>query len=93
MRLYWKAKLVLKGAFELSNIGNSITRVSGGLQPNPALCEMPGVFTGGAPASDMAVNGHPEDIEPTQPVKIDSRPSAEKNSTRFIKRYLHKKVP
>jgi len=78
-----------KYMFDHSVVGKSITLPSGEINVNVAFSQMLGY-------SVQEMNGlkwqditHPEDIEPSQ-VEIDKLLRGEKESCRFIKRYLHK---
>lgn len=78
-----------KYVFDYSVVGKSITLPSGEVNVNVAFSQMLGY-------SVQEMNGlkwqditHPEDIEPSQ-VEIDKLLRGEKESSRFIKRYLHK---
>lgn len=78
-----------KYVFDYSVVGKSITLPSGEVNVNVAFSQMLGY-------SVQEMNGlkwqditHPEDIEQSQ-VEIDKLLRGEKESSRFIKRYLHK---
>ncbi|MBK8782666.1 MAG: PAS domain S-box protein [Anaerolineales bacterium] len=78
-----------KYIFDYSMIGKSITLPGGEVNVNRAFCEMLGY-----PAEELRNKkwqelSHPDDNEMTQKI-IDSILSGEKESARFIKRYLHK---
>jgi PAS domain S-box-containing protein len=78
-----------KHFFENSNVGQSITQVSGEISVNQAFCEMLGYSRQELQARKWQEITHPEDIELSQR-EIDCLLSGENNETRFIKRYLRK---
>jgi PAS domain S-box-containing protein len=78
-----------KHMFEYSNVGKSITQVSGEKSANRALCEMLGYSREELQSHKWQEITHPDDIELTQRV-TDALLSGEKDAARFTKRYLHK---
>ncbi len=78
-----------KYIFDHSVSGKSITLVSGEINVNQAFCEMLGYSSGELQNRNWQSITYPEDIELSQRV-IDQLLSGEKESTRFIKRYLRK---
>ena len=78
-----------KYVFDHSVIGKSITLPSGEINVNHALCEMLGYSQKELEHRTWQTITHPEDIAVTQDA-IDSLLSSQKESVRFIKRYLHK---
>jgi PAS domain S-box-containing protein len=78
-----------KYIFGHSVVGNSITHIDGTLEVNKAFCEMLGYSQHELVNKKWQEITHPEDIEPSNRV-IELLLSGEKESIRFIKRYLHK---
>jgi PAS domain S-box-containing protein len=78
-----------KYVFDHSVIGKSITLPSGEINVNHAMCEMLGYSQEELKHRTWQTITHPEDIAVTQDA-IDSLLSSQKESARFIKRYLHK---
>jgi PAS domain S-box-containing protein len=78
-----------KYIFDHSVIGKSITFPTGEIHVNEAFCKMLGYSSDTFEGRRWQDVSHPEDIELTQKV-VDSLLSGEKDSARFIKRYLHK---
>jgi PAS domain S-box-containing protein len=75
--------------FELSNVGKSITQLSGEIEANRALGEMLGYSLAELQHRTWQSITHPEDLELTQRM-IDTLLSGKQDSIRFTKRYLHK---
>jgi PAS domain S-box-containing protein len=78
-----------KYVFDHSNIGKSITSLSGEIQLNQAFCEMLGYSQDETHKQVWQHITHPDDIEASQTF-IAALLSGERDSGRFIKRYLHK---
>jgi PAS domain S-box-containing protein len=78
-----------KYIFTHSVIGKSITLPSGEINVNKAFCDLLGYSMEELEQAKWKDISHPDDYELTQKM-INSLISAEKDSTRFIKRYLHK---
>jgi PAS domain S-box-containing protein len=78
-----------KYLFEHSIIGKSLTRPSGEINVNQALCDMLGYSQAEMQNKKWQEITHPDDIELTQR-EVDKLLSGEQDSARFIKRYLHK---
>ena len=78
-----------KHFFENSNVGQSITQVTGEMRANRAFCEMLGYTLVELQAKKWQEITHPDDIEMTQH-EVDSLLSGEKDATRFTKRFLRK---
>ena len=79
-----------KYVFEYSVIGKSITLPSGELQVNKAFGDMLGYTQEELQNQRWQDITHPDDIELSQKV-TDALLSGEQDSTRFSKRYIHKK--
>jgi len=78
-----------KHVFEYANVGNSITQVSGEISVNRTFCAMLGYSPKELESKKWQEVTHPDDIALTQR-EIDRMLSGEKESVRFIKRYLKK---
>jgi PAS domain S-box-containing protein len=78
-----------KYVFDHSVIGKSITLPSGEIHVNNAFCEMLGYTSDELTETKWQDISHPDDIEPTNEA-LRSLLSGERDSARFIKRYLHK---
>ncbi len=78
-----------KYVFDNSVIGKSITLPSGEVNSNKALCEMLGYSQEELSKRRWQDITYPDDIELTQKA-LDSIISGEKDSARFVKRYIHK---
>jgi two-component system sensor histidine kinase/response regulator len=78
-----------KYVFEYSVVGKSITQFNGGMQVNNALCNMLGYSPQEMQDKKWQEITHPDDIELTQK-EIEALLSAEKESVRFVKRFIHK---
>ena len=78
-----------KYVFDYSVVGKSITQFDGGMQVNRALCSMLGYSVEEMLSQKWQDITHPADIELTQN-QIDSLLSGEKDSVRFVKRFIHK---
>ena len=78
-----------KYIFDHSLIGKSITLPSGEINVNRAFCEMLGYKPEELKKMNWADISHPADIELTNEA-LDLILSGEKDSVRFIKRYIHK---
>jgi len=78
-----------KYVFDHSAVGMSLTLPTGELRVNQAFCEMLGYSAQELQDRKWQDITHPEDIELTQSM-VDSLLSGEKQSIRFIKRYLSK---
>ena len=79
----------LKYVFDYSLVGKSITLPSGEINVNQAFCEMLGYTREELQNPRWQDITHPDDIELTRRA-MDSLLSGEKESARFIKRYMHK---
>ncbi len=77
-----------KYIFDHSVIGKSITFPSGEIHVNKAFCEMLGYKQEELEKTKWQDISHPDDIETTEEM-IRSLISGEKDTARFIKRYLH----
>ena len=75
--------------FDHSVIGKSLTLPSGEINVNKAFCEMLGYTQEELQNKKWQEITHADDIELSQK-KLDPLISGEKESTRFIKRYIHK---
>jgi PAS domain S-box-containing protein len=75
--------------FEHSVIGKSLTSPSGEMHVNPAFCKMVGYTPAELRSLHWSKITHPEDIELTQK-QIDALLRGERESVRFVKRFLHK---
>jgi PAS domain S-box-containing protein len=75
--------------FENSVIANSLTLASGRLDVNRAFCDLLGYTREELRGKTWREITHPDDIAPTQ-AAVDSLLAGEKDSTRFVKRYLRK---
>ncbi|MBK9990499.1 MAG: PAS domain S-box protein [Verrucomicrobia bacterium] len=75
--------------FEHSGVGKSLTRPSGAIQVNQAFCNLLGYSQAELQHRTWQEISHPADLELTQQA-VDALISGKQNSTRFIKRYLHK---
>ncbi|HEX5394123.1 MAG TPA: MASE3 domain-containing protein [Rhodocyclaceae bacterium] len=75
--------------FERSPIGKSITSPNGAIDVNRAFCEMLGYSAAELKNLRWQDITHPDDVIPTQQA-LDQLISGEKESTRFVKRYLRK---
>jgi len=78
-----------KYVFEHSVIGKSITLPTGEINVNQALCDMLGYSQAELQNRKWQEITHPDDVELTQN-KINALLSGEKESERFIKRFIHK---
>ncbi len=78
-----------KYVFDHSVIGKSITLVSGEINVNQAFSEMLGYSREELQNRKWQEISHPDDLELTQ-TEINALLSNQRESTRFIKRYLHK---
>ncbi len=78
-----------KHIFEYSNVGKSITQISGEIRINRTFCEMLGYSPQELQEKRWEEITHPDDIELTQR-EIDSLLSGEKDAVRFNKRFLKK---
>jgi PAS domain S-box-containing protein len=78
-----------KYIFDNSAIGKSITLTSGKINSNKALCEMLGYSEEELNILNWQDITHPDDIDLNQKA-LQPLLSGEKNSTRFVKRYIHK---
>ncbi len=78
-----------KHFFENSNVGQSITQVTGEMRTNRAFCEMLGYSQEELQAKKWQEITHPDDVEMTQH-EVDSLLSGGKDATRFTKRFLRK---
>jgi len=97
--LYKKEKLMLgklaeseaifKSVFESSNVGKSLTHVSGSVEPNAALCAMLGYTKEELELKRWQDLTPPEEIAGIEEI-IDALLSGEADSARFYKRYIRK---
>jgi len=78
-----------KYIFDHSVIGKSITFPTGEIHVNKTFCDMLGYSQKELEKTKWQDLSHPDDIEKTQKA-LNSVISGEKESARFIKRYLHK---
>ena len=78
-----------KYIFDHSAIGKSVTKPTGEISVNKAFCEMTGYSSEELMNTKWQDISHPDDIEMTQNV-MNSLLSGEKDSARFVKRYIHK---
>ncbi|PKN92393.1 MAG: hypothetical protein CVU44_14750 [Chloroflexi bacterium HGW-Chloroflexi-6] len=78
-----------KYIFEHSVIGKSITLINGEINVNQAFCDMLGYSPEELKKRTWQEISHPADLELTQ-TEINNLLSNQRESTRFIKRYLHK---
>ncbi|HET7831945.1 MAG TPA: PAS domain S-box protein [Gallionella sp.] len=78
-----------RSIFEYSPIGNSLTSLTGEMQPNKAFCDMLGYSREEFAARRWQAVSHPDDIESSQR-EMDRVLSGEQTVARFTKRYLHK---
>jgi PAS domain S-box-containing protein len=78
-----------KYIFDHSVIGKSITLPSGEINVNRAFCDMLGYTSEELVRRKWKEISHPDDIDLTQK-NLDLLLSGEKNSVRFVKRYIHK---
>jgi PAS domain S-box-containing protein len=78
-----------KYMFDHSSIGRSMTLPSGEINVNQALSEMLGYTQDEIKNCNWQEITHPEDVQLTQN-EMDALISGEKESVRFIKRYIHK---
>jgi PAS domain S-box-containing protein len=78
-----------KYVFDYSIVGKSITLPSGEISVNRAFCDMLGYTAEELQSQRWQDITHPDDIELTQRA-IDPLLCGEKDSLRFVKRYLHK---
>jgi|WetSurMetagenome_2_1015567.scaffolds.fasta_scaffold09644_4 PAS domain S-box-containing protein len=78
-----------KYVFENSTLGKSIALPSGELQVNNALCDLLGYSAEELRNIKWQDISHPDDIDLTQQA-LEPILSGEKDSVRFIKRYVHK---
>ncbi|MEI6107297.1 MAG: PAS domain S-box protein [Opitutae bacterium] len=75
--------------FESSNVGMSLTQLSGSVQVNRAMCEMLGYSPAEFPRTSWQTVTHPDDIAVIQS-EINTLISGQKSSSRLTKRYIHK---
>jgi PAS domain S-box-containing protein len=78
-----------KYMFDSSVVGKSVTLISGEVSVNKAFAEMLGYFQEEINKVRWQDITHPDDVELTQR-EIDQIISGKKDSTRFIKRFIHK---
>jgi PAS domain S-box-containing protein len=78
-----------KYLFDNSVLGKSITLVTGEINVNRAFCEMLGYSSEELQNRKWQEISHPDDLELTQ-TEINTLLSGQRESTCFIKRYLHK---
>ena len=78
-----------KYVFDHSVIGKSITLPSGEIHVNMAFCDMLGYAQEELEKTKWQLISHPDDIEMTQR-NLNLLLTGEKDSVRFIKRYIHK---
>ena len=78
-----------KYVFDYSIIGKSITYPSGEMQVNQAFCDMLGYSKEELEQNKWQEITHPDDIKLSEDM-ISRLMSGERDSTRFVKRYLHK---
>jgi len=76
-----------KHVFEYSPVGISITLPSGDIQVNRAFYRMLGYAEAETPALTWSQITHPDDVESSQQV-VNALLSGEKDSARFVKRYI-----
>jgi len=75
--------------FEHSNIGESITQLSGKLEANQAFCNLLGYSQSELNQRSWQDVTHPDDLNVTQ-CALDALLSRKQDSTRITKRFLHK---
>ena len=85
----WESEDKFKYVFDYSVVGKSITLPDGTMQPNYAFLDMLGYSEQEIREKSWRETTHPEDIEITQK-EIDAMLSSQKESARFLKRYLHR---
>ena len=85
----WESEDKFKYVFDYSVVGKSITLPDGTMQPNYAFWDMLGYSEQEIREKSWRETTHPEDIEITQK-EIDAMLSGQKESARFLKRYLHR---
>jgi PAS domain S-box-containing protein len=78
-----------KYVFDHSVVGKSFTKPSGEINVNQAFCAMLGYSEDELKSRTWQEISHPEDLELTQNT-INSLLTGEKDTARFVKRYLHK---
>lgn len=78
-----------KRVFEAANVGKSITLLTGKINVNKAFADMLGYSEEELQSKTWQELTPPDDIEVTQRI-IDRLLTGEKESDRFIKRYIHK---
>ena len=78
-----------KYVFDHSVIGKSITLITGEINVNKAFCDMIGYSREELEQLKWQEISHPDDIEMTQKY-LNLLLTGEKDSVRFIKRYIHK---
>ncbi len=78
-----------KYVFDFSIIGKSITQFTGEVNVNQAFCNMLGYSLEETQAKKWQEFTHPDDIELTKN-EIEKLISGEKDSARFVKRFIHK---
>ena len=78
-----------KYVFDHSIVGKSLTLPTGEINPNQALCDLLGYTLPEFKNKKWQEITHPDDIELTQR-EIDQIISGKRDSTRFIKRFIHK---
>ncbi len=78
-----------RAVFESSNVGKSLTEVSGKVQPNEAFCKMLGYSYAEMTSTSWQEISFPDEIDSNQ-AQLDLLLSNEKKSVRFEKRYIHK---
>ncbi len=75
--------------FELSVVPKSITLPSGEIEVNQAFCDMLGYTASELRSANWRAISHPDDVEESERM-IAAVASGDRNSVRFIKRYLRK---
>ena len=78
-----------KYVFDYSIVGKSLTTPGGMIQANKAFCDMLGYSEQELQKQSWRDTTHPDDLQITQ-AEVDALLSGKKESTRLIKRYLHK---
>jgi PAS domain S-box-containing protein len=78
-----------KYLFDHSVLGKSITQIGGEINVNQAFCELLGYSAEELKNRKWQEISHPDDLELTQ-TEINTLLSGQRESTRFIKRFIHK---
>lgn len=84
-----KSEQKFRVVFESANVGKSITRPTGEIEVNQALCDMLGYTREELTNKRWQDLTHPDEIEANQNL-LDPLLKGETDSVRFYKRYIHK---